>query len=124
VVESGKSDIHGRMKLGGIGAIVGEGVKQLTGIDVIEQSLAYLMRSGPPDSLDRMVATSFGTMAVQLLAAGKSGLMTAIVDGNYATVPADTPTKGKRRVDVAALYDAQSYRPRISAIEGKPMFLY
>lgn len=124
VVESGKSDITGRMKLGGIGTIVGEGIKRYAGIDVIEQSLAYLMRSGPPDSLDRMVATSFGTMAVQLLSAGKSGLMTAIVDGNYATVPADTPTKGKRRVDVDALYDAKAYRPRISEIEGKPMFLY
>ena len=63
-------------------------------------------------------------MAVQLLAQGKSGLMTAIRDGNYTTVPADTPAQGKKRVDVGALYDAASYRPRIATIEGMPMFLY
>jgi 6-phosphofructokinase 1 len=50
--------------------------------------------------------------------------MTAIRDGKYTTVPADTPIKGKRRVDVAALYDVQAYRPRIAEIDKKPMFLY
>jgi ATP-dependent phosphofructokinase / diphosphate-dependent phosphofructokinase len=39
-------------------------------------------------------------------------------------VPVDTCIKGMRRVDVAALYDAEAYRPRITAVAGKPMFLY
>ena len=44
-------------------------------------------------------------MAVQLLDEGQYGLMMAVQDGNYTTVPGDTCIKGKRRVDVAALYD-------------------
>ena len=40
----------------------------LTGVNMVSQNLAYLMRSGLPDSLDRMVAASYGTLAVQLLA--------------------------------------------------------
>ena len=82
------------------------------------------MRSGPPDSLDRMVATSYGTMAVQLLEEGKSGLMMAIRDGNYTTMPGDISVQGEKRVDVDQLYDAKSYRPRIARVQGKPMFLY
>ncbi len=123
-IERGEADAFGHKKLGGIGEIVGEEIKRLTGVNIISQSLGYLMRSGPPDSLDRMVATSYGIMAVQLLAKKQSGLMTAIRDGKYTTVPADTPVKGKRRVDVAALYDVQAYRPRIAEIDKKPMFLY
>ena len=120
----GSVDAAGRRRFGGIGEHVGQEIQRLTGIGYISQALAYLMRSGTPDSLDRMVATSYGNMAVQLLAQGKSGLMTAIRDGNYTTVPADTPTLGKKRVDVGALYDADGYRPRIATVEGMPMFLY
>jgi 6-phosphofructokinase 1 len=123
-LERGEADAYGHRKLGGIGELVGEEIKRRTGVNIISQSLAYLMRSGPPDSLDRMVATSYGIMAVQLLAQGKSGLMAAIRDGKYTAVPVDTPIKGKRRVDVTALYDTQAYRPRIAEIANKPMFLY
>jgi hypothetical protein len=38
-------------------------------------------------------------------------------------VPCTTPIEGKRRVDVPALYDTREYRPRIAAVEGRPMFL-
>lgn len=108
---------------GGIGAIVGNEVTRRTSIGVITQNLGYLMRSGTPDALDLMVAKSYGAMAVQLLAEGRHGLMMSIRDGKYAAVPADTCTRGKRRVDVGALYDSKSYRPRVAAIAGKPMFL-
>jgi 6-phosphofructokinase 1 len=36
----------------------------------------------------------------------------------------DTCIKGTRRVDVAAFYDADAYRPRMAEFAGKPMFLY
>ncbi|MBI1238845.1 MAG: ATP-dependent 6-phosphofructokinase [Alphaproteobacteria bacterium] len=119
----GDVDEIGRRKLGGIGELLGEAIKRRTGIDVINQSLAYLMRSGPPDSFDRIAATSFGALAVDLLAARRTGLMTAIVSGRYTAVPAATPSKGKRRVDVAALYDAQALRPRLADVEGRQLFL-
>ncbi|MEN3952542.1 ATP-dependent 6-phosphofructokinase [Iodidimonas sp. SYSU 1G8] len=123
-VESGEEDPYGHRKLGGIGNILGEEIKRLTGQGIVNQSLAYLMRAGAPDALDRMVASAYGTMAVQKLAAGESGLMMAIRDGNYETVPIDTCIQGKKRVDVAQLYDADAYRPVIRQVQGKPMFLY
>ncbi|MBI1181291.1 MAG: ATP-dependent 6-phosphofructokinase [Alphaproteobacteria bacterium] len=124
IVQSGEADPYGHRKLGGIGQTLGEELKRLTGQGIVNQSLAYLMRAGAPDALDRMVASAYGTMAVQKLAAGETGLMMALRDGNYVTVPVDTCIQGKKRVDVAALYDTDTYRPVIRQVHGKPMFLY
>jgi 6-phosphofructokinase 1 len=124
VIESGEPDPYGHRKLGGIGQVLGEALKQRTGQGIVNQSLAYLMRAGPPAALDRMVATAFGTMAVQLLEAGQTGLMMALRDGNYETVPVDTCVQGEKRVDVGELYDPDGYRPIIRRVHGKPMFLY
>jgi 6-phosphofructokinase 1 len=124
VLESGEADAYGHRKLGGIGDAVGDALGQLTGEGIIGQSLAYLMRAGPPDALDRLVATSFGTMAVQALADGKSGLMMALQGGRYTTVPVDSCISGTKRVDVARLYNSDTYRPAIRHILDTPMFLY
>ncbi len=123
IVEGGEADAYGHRKLGGIGEMVGEQIQRLTGIGVLNQKLAYLMRAGPADALDRMVAKNYGAMVVEMLADGKRGLMAAIKDGNYTAVPVDTPIKGVRRVNVEALYDTEEYRPRIAKIAGMPMFL-
>ncbi|ABS62239.1 6-phosphofructokinase [Parvibaculum lavamentivorans DS-1] len=120
----GQADEYGRKRLGGIGHLLGEELTRLTGVDTITQSLAYLMRAGAPDALDQMVAKGFGTLAVQEIAAGRTGFMTAVRDGNYTTVPASTCASGGKRVDVASFYDAEAYRPRIAEVKGKPMFLY
>jgi 6-phosphofructokinase len=122
--KSGAPDAHGNRRFGGIGEVVGDEITKRTGIGTITQNLGYLMRSGAPDALDLMVANSYGTMVVQLLAEGKTGLMMAISDGKYCVVPSDTCTQDKRRVDVSSLYDPDAYRPRISRINEKPMFLY
>jgi 6-phosphofructokinase 1 len=124
IVEQGEADAFGHRKLGGIGEMVGAEITRLTGIGVINQKLAYLMRAGPPDALDQMVARNYGAMAVQCLVEGKRGLMMAIQGGRYATVPVDISVQGTRRVDVDALYDVREYRPRIDQIAAKPMFLY
>jgi len=123
-IERGEADAYGHRKLGGIGQIVGEELKRKTGQGIVNQSLAYLMRAGAPAALDRMVASAYGTMAIQLLDGGASGLMTAIRDGSYTAVPVDTCIKGEKRVDVAELYDAETYRPVIRQVRDKPMFLY
>lgn len=123
-VEGGEPDVYGHPKLGGIGPVLAEALKARTGVATINQQLAYLMRSGAPDSLDRMVAVSFGNLAVQKLQEGATGVMLALRDGSYTTVPIETCVSGTKRVDVAEFYDPNEYRPRIRHILGKPMFLY
>ena len=123
MVESGEADAFGHRKLGGIGPMVGDALKRRTGVNVMTQNLAYLVRAGAPDAMDLMVGRNFGTMAIQLVEDGKSGLMIAVQDGRYTCQPADICTKGARNVDVEAMYDVDTYRPRIAEVAGMPMFL-
>ena len=122
-VESGEADAYGHRKLGGIGQLAGGHIKARTGIDIMNQQIGYLMRSGPPDVLDLMTGFNFGIMAADLISSGKSGRMTAVRGGAYATTDLSVLASGARTVDVEAFYDAEGYRPRIKNPLAKPMFL-
>ncbi len=124
IVEAGEEDAYGHKKLGGIGQITGDLIKKHTGENIIYQTLGYLMRSGAPDSLDRMVALSYANLATDLIAGGRSGRMVALRDGKYTHIPLSTVISGTKRVDVDELYDKQHYRPKVANMLGKPMFLY
>ena len=107
----------------GVGRRLARAIETATGRRTIVQELAYLMRSGAPDALDRMVGLAFGAMAVQLIERGETGRMLAVAEGRYAHVPAATLLEATRGVDVARLYDARTYRARLDAVVGLPMFL-
>jgi 6-phosphofructokinase 1 len=121
---SGEADAYGHRKLGGIGAVTGELISRITGEGIVQQQVAYLMRSGRPDSLDLMVATNYAVMAADLVLEGASGRMVALRGGTYTNVPISVTGEGVKRVDVDELYDAQAYRPKVRHVAGKPMFLY
>jgi ATP-dependent phosphofructokinase / diphosphate-dependent phosphofructokinase len=121
---SGEADAYGHRKLGGIGDTMGAMIKELTGQDIISQKLGYLMRSGRPDSLDLMVATNYAVMAADLAVDDHRGRMVALRSGTYTNVPISVTGEGAKRVDVDALYDVESYRPKVRQVTGKPMFLY
>jgi 6-phosphofructokinase 1 len=108
----------------GIGQRLGRAVGERIGCGAVVQELAYLMRAGEPDAMDRMVGLAFGGLAVQLLARGESGRMVALKNGSYTHVPIDTLLGGRKSVDVAGLYDPDQYRARLQRVEGMPMFLY
>ncbi|MBN1231500.1 MAG: 6-phosphofructokinase [Anaerolineales bacterium] len=124
IIEGGPEDAFGHKKLGGIGQHTAEAIKKISGVDILYQQLAYLMRSGAPDSLDLMVTNTFANMAMDLIGRGNFGHMVALQDGLYTYVPANTPGEGTRTVDVDELYDRETYKPKIRKARGKPMFLY
>jgi 6-phosphofructokinase 1 len=124
VMESGPQDAYGHRKLGGVGEYVSEQLKQLTEHNTMYQRLAYLMRSGAPDSLDLMVAVNYANIAMDLVTDGRFNRMVALRHGTYTHVPLKTVMEGIKRVDVDELYDVENYRPKTRRVEGKPMFLY
>jgi 6-phosphofructokinase 1 len=124
VMESGEADAFGHRKLGGIGVAVAQEIRHLTGINIMYQQLGYVIRSGQPDSLDRMVATSYGVLALDEIAKGRAGRLVCLQGGIYSSVPLDIVAGGQRHVDVDALYDSENYRPKVREMMGKPMFLY
>jgi 6-phosphofructokinase 1 len=121
--ESGRADVVGHRKLGGVGAYLAEEL-QRRGLGVVYQQLGYLMRSGPPDSLDQLVAKNFGHLAADLIEEGRTGQMAAILGGKYAAVPVEALGDGIKRVDVDRFYDAEEYRPKAFPVLEMPMFLH
>jgi 6-phosphofructokinase 1 len=123
IVETGEADAFGHRKLGGVGEVTASEIKRLTGHDIMYQQLGYLMRSGAPDSLDRMVAMSYGNLAVQLINRNETGKLVALHGGKYTTVPINMVLAGQKRVDVPSFYDIEQYKPKIRDFMGIPMFL-
>ncbi len=124
MVLSGEADAFGHRKLGGIGQVTSELLAERTGVGIVYQQVAYLMRSGRPDSLDLMVATNYAVMAADLAVEGASGRMVALRGGTYTAVPLSVTREGVKRVDIGELYDSENYLPKVRHVTGKPMFLY
>ncbi|HVT60286.1 MAG TPA: 6-phosphofructokinase [Thermoanaerobaculia bacterium] len=123
-VEGGEADAVGNRELGGIGRLLRRELQLRTGDRVIYQRLGYLMRSGPPDALDRLVASNYANLAADLVLAGKTGRLVAILGGRYDTVPIERVGEGSKNVDVDRFYDRDQYRPNIIGVLGLPMFLH
>ncbi len=123
-IETGEPDAFGHRRLGGVGYWISDQIRRLTGQHTLVQQLAYLMRSGPPDALDRLVASNFANLAMDLIVKGESGRMVVLVEGRYSSTALKTVTQGCRRVNVERYYDVAAYRPRVVEVHGLPMFLH
>jgi 6-phosphofructokinase len=121
--ETGEADAVGNRELGGVGRHLREALQLHTQERVIYQRLGYLMRSGPPDSLDRLVARNFAALAAEKILAGETGVLVAIQEGRYTTERLDIVGEGRKRVDVERFYNREAYRPRIAGVMNMPMFL-
>jgi 6-phosphofructokinase 1 len=122
VQEYGQADAFGHRKKANIAEVLNEYI-QKRGEETIVSDLTYDLRSGAPDFVDRMVASTFGGMAIDLIREGQSGKMTAINKGCYAAVPIPDPKLGPRHVDVERMYDTARYRPSYTGKMGLPVFL-
>jgi 6-phosphofructokinase 1 len=124
ILATGPADGYGQRRLGGIGSATADEIRRLTGRSTIYQQLGYLMRSGEPDSLDRMVSTNFGSLAIDLIQQGLSGRLVVLREGRYGHEDIEIVAQGVKRVDVDTFYDIENYIPKVTNVLGKPMFLY
>lgn len=123
IIETGEEDAYGHKKLGGVGQMISEDIKRITKTNTMFQQLAYVIRSGPPDSLDRMVGMAYGTSAMNLIIKNDTGKLVALQGGKYTTVTLDTVISGKKHADVDSYYDKDNYLPKVKEFMGHPMFL-
>jgi ATP-dependent phosphofructokinase / diphosphate-dependent phosphofructokinase len=119
----GEADMFGHRHKADVGEVLAAELKELTGIEAVASELTYDLRSGEPDMLDSMVATTFANVAMDLLRDGVSGRMVAIRDGKYAHTELPGPGTPARRVDVADMYNEERFRPRYEGRLGDPMLL-
>src|SRR5678815_1635839 len=127
--ESEETDMFGHQKLGGIGDKVAAAMKEYSPkynngrrIDVVNQRLGYLVRSGDPDALDSIVPMAFGNLALDLILKKEYGRLVSVHKGFYDSVPITSVTSEKKVVDVAKYYNTQRLRP-IYEFDGAPLFI-
>jgi 6-phosphofructokinase len=121
--EYGEADAFGHRKKANVGEDFSDEIKKRTGEETVVSDLTYDLRSGAPDFTDKLVATTFGTMAYDSIKQHKRGLMAAIVEGKYAMVEIPDPKLGPRKVDIATMFNKERYRPSYECQEGRPLFL-
>jgi 6-phosphofructokinase 1 len=124
------TDAYGHAKLGGIGDLVSEEVKELSRkfnggktIDVVNQKLGYMVRGGDPDAIDSIVPMAFGNLALDLVLKRIHGRLVVLKNGRYDNAPLDVIASRKKVVDVELNYDTDRYRPRYENFEMKPLFI-
>jgi 6-phosphofructokinase 1 len=127
--EGEETDMFGHRKLGGIGDKVAAALKEYSPkynngrrIDVVNQRLGYLVRSGDPDALDSIVPMAFGNLALDLILRREYGKLVSIHRGFYDCVPIQTVTSEKKVVDVSKYYNTERLRP-IYDFDGAPLFI-
>jgi ATP-dependent phosphofructokinase / diphosphate-dependent phosphofructokinase len=121
--EYGEADAFGHRKKANVAEVLSDAIKKRSGDETIVSDLTYDLRGGPPDFVDKMVASTFAGMAIDLIEEGKRGLMMAINHGCYAAVAIPDPKLGPRKVDIATMYSTEHYRPTYSGKMGLPIFL-
>jgi ATP-dependent phosphofructokinase / diphosphate-dependent phosphofructokinase len=124
------TDAFGHKKLGGIGDLVSEKLKDLSPkfnngktVNTIVQKLGYLVRGGDPDAIDSIVPMAYGNLALDLILKGVHGRLVVLKNGRYDNMPLDVVTSSKKVVNVAEHYNTERLRPHYRSFEMKPLFL-
>jgi len=124
-----EKDAYGHSKLGGIGDVVSQKIKELSGkynkgktINIINQKLGYMVRGGDPDALDSIVPMAYGNLALDLILKGVHGRIVVLKNGRYDNVPIDVVTSSKKIVKLSE-YNTERLRPYYHSFEMKPFLL-
>jgi 6-phosphofructokinase 1 len=123
MTDVGGADAFGHRHKANVGEALAAEIHDRTGIETLASELTYDLRSGEPDSVDSMVATTFANVAMDMVEGGVTGRMVAIQDGKYAHTELPDPALGPRRVKVPNLYNVARFRPRYDGKLGDPMLL-
>ncbi len=130
VFSSQETDMFGHRKLGGVGDIIANQLKEVSPeynngrrVNVISQRLGYLVRCGDPDAMDSIVPMAFGNLALDLVLDGAHGRLVSIRSGRYDNVPIEVVTSRKKVVDVKKFYNTERLRPYYKRFESAPVFI-
>jgi 6-phosphofructokinase 1 len=130
VFQDKTTDAFGHAKLGGIGDLVSERLKDFTAkynngrsVDTVNQKLGYLVRCGDPDAIDSIVPMAYGNLALDLLLKNVHGRLVVLKNGRYDNIPVDIVTSRKKFVNVERFYNTDRLRPKFESFEMTPLFI-
>ena len=129
VFSNSATDAYGHAKLGGIGDLVSERLKEQSAkynngraVDIVNQKLGYLVRCGNPDALDSIIPMAYGNIALDLVLRKQFGRLVVLKDGRYDNIPVDFIASTKKVVDVERFYHTDRLRPKFESFEMTPLF--
>ncbi len=124
------TDAFGHAKLGGIGDLLSEELKNRSAafnngktVNVINQKLGYMVRGGDPDAIDSIVPMAYGNLALDMILKGVHGRLVVLRNGRYDNMPIDVVTSTKKVVNVQKYYNADRLRPYFHSFEMNPLFI-
>jgi len=130
VFKDSRLDAYGHKKLGGIGDLVSEELKNRSAkynngkkINVVNQKLAYLVRGGSPDAIDSIVPMAYGNLALDLILEGVHGRLVVLKNGRYDNMPIEVLCAESKTVDVDRFYNTDRLRPFYKKFAMKPLFI-
>ena len=113
-------DDFGHARLGGIGALLAERIREDTANDCRAVSLGHPQRGGVPSALDRIMGHLFGSAAVEACVLGRFGTMIAARGVTPACdvtlVALHEAIAAPSTVDVARYYDTERYFAKRSVL--------
>lgn len=86
------------IRLGGIGFVLGEQIEKITGLETRTVVMGHLLRGGPPTPFDRILATSMGTKAVDMIENKKFGYMVGVKKNSLVAISLKEVAKGPKTV--------------------------
>ncbi len=105
--QGAKLDAFGHERLSGIGQAVAELIEQKTGYETRSVNLGHTQRGGTPTAYDRMLATRYGTAAIDLVHQGNFGRLVVLRGTEITSIPLKDAIAKTRTIgdDLIALAD-------------------
>jgi phosphofructokinase-like protein len=102
-----KVDAFGHARLSGVGQAVAEMIEEKTGYETRSVNLGHTQRGGTPSAYDRMLATRYGTAAIDLVHQGNFGQLVVLRGTEITSIPLKDAIAKTRTIgdDLIALAD-------------------
>jgi 6-phosphofructokinase 1 len=100
-------DEFGNVRFGGVGYYIGREIEKRMGVETRVVVLGHIQRGGSPTAFDRVLATRYGVVAIDLVYNGQFGVMVALKGNKIAPIPLKEAVVKRKTVDLD-LYDVAS----------------
>jgi 6-phosphofructokinase 1 len=109
----GKVDSFGHVRLSGIGAVLAEEIEKRTGYETRSVNLGHTQRGGTPTAYDRMLATRYGSAAIDLVHQKKFGRLVVLRGTEITDIPLKDAIAKTRTVGEDLLELAKGLQPKV-----------
>jgi 6-phosphofructokinase 1 len=86
------------VRLSGIGQALAEEIEKRTGYETRSVNLGHTQRGGTPTAFDRMLASRYGTAAIDLVHAGRFGRLVVLKGTEISDIPIEDAIAKTRTV--------------------------